>query len=426
MAEFLVLRFRDGTDDQVEWVTVDSTGAVIGETGQGDPMMAAEAVGESKVIVLIHGAGVLRTTADIPVRGTAKILQALPFAMEDQLATDVEELHFAVGKRDPEGQLPVAIVERLKIEACLELFAAAGIVPAFIYTDSDAVSAIPNTTTLFIEGDTLTLRDADGSIVVSDLDGAETMLDLWFRARDHSSEEEETAQPVNLLVYMTEEAQAHAETEALLAGLQPRAASFDIRILSDGALPRLASQIVTEPGINLLQGRYAPRSNLGVYWSAWRSAAVLAACLVVMLVGVKILEITSLNQQARNLDAAIEQAIRYTFPEVTEVRDARALLQSKLRGLGQGDAGGGATEFLDTLAVVATAVNGNKDAKARLETINYRSGVMELRVTAPDVEALDSIQKEIVKSGALEAEIQSANPEGEQVRGRIQVRTSGA
>lgn len=426
MADFLVLRFREGATDQVEWVTVDSTGAVIGEPGHGDPMMAAEAAGESKVIVLISGAGVLRTTANIPVRGAAKILQALPFAMEDQLATDVEELHFAVGKRDAEDQLPVAIVERLEIEACLELFAAAGIDPAFIYADSDAVSAIPNTTTLLIDGDTLTLRDADGSIAVSDLGGAETMLDLWFRAREPASDDAEPAQPVNLLVYITEDAQADAQTEALLAGLQPRAASFDIRILSDGALPRLASQIVTEPGINLLQGRYAPRSNLGIYWSAWRGAAVLAACLLLVLVGVKIFEITSLNQQAANLDTAIEQAIRFTFPEVQEVRDARALLQSKLRGLGRGDAGGSATEFLDTLMVVAGAVAGKDKTDARLETINYRSGVMELRVTAPNVEALDSIQKEIVKSGSLEAEIQSANPEGDKVRGRIQVRSPEA
>ena len=47
---------------------------------------------------------------------------------------------------------------------------------------------------------------------------------------------------------------------------------------------------------------------------------------------------------------------------------------------------------------------------------------MELRVLAPNVEALDTIQKEIVKSGGLDAEIQSANPEGDQVRGRIQIR----
>ena len=53
-------------------------------------------------------------------------------------------------------------------------------------------------------------------------------------------------------------------------------------------------------------------------------------------------------------------------------------------------------------------------------------GLSPCSVVAPNVEALDTIQKQIVKSGALEAEIQSANPEGDRVRGRIQIRTAGA
>jgi len=426
MADYLVLRFRNGSTDNVEWVTVDVSGALIGEPGQGDPIMAAGAAGDNKVVALVPGASVLRTSADIPVRGTSKVLQALPFAMEENLATDVDELHFAAGKRDANGRLPIAVVERLEMEAWLELLAVAGIEPVSMYSDSDAVGAVPNTTTLFVEIDSLTLRDADGSVAVTDLDSAAATLELWFRSRDADEDEEAPKLPVNMLVYVTEEAHANPATGELISSLQPRVASLDLRVLGDGALPRLASQIVSQPGINLLQGRYAPRSNLTVYWPAWRVAAILLAGFAVTIIGAKILEISSLRQQAANLDTAIEQGIRYTFPEVREVRDARALLQSKLRALGRGTSGGSSTEFLDTLQVVATAVTGAEVAGAKLETVNYRSGVMELRVLAPNVEALDSIQKQIAKAGTLEAEIQSANPEGTQVRGRIQIRTPGA
>lgn len=428
MTDYLVLRFPHGSTDFVEWVTVDPTGALIGEPGHGDAIMAAEAVGDRKVIALVPGASVLRTGADIPVRGTGKILQALPFAMEESLATDVDHLHFAAGKREQDGRLSVAVVERLEMEAWLELLAAAGIEASSIFADSDAVTPVPNTTTLFIESDSVTLRDADGAIAVTDVDGADATLDLWFRARDLEADDETPVLPVNMLVYITEEAQEIAATKALITGLQVRAASVDVRVLADGALSRLASQIVTQPGINLLQGPYAPRSNLAVYWPAWRVAAILIVGLVVTLLGAKILEISTLRQQAARLDTAIEQAIRYTFPEVQEVRDARALLQSKLRGLGRGAVASDSTEFLDALEVVAGAIasTGAETTGAKLETINYRTGVMELRVLAPNVEALDTIQKQIVKAGTLEAEIQSANPEGEQVRGRIQVRSPGA
>ncbi|MGI9342927.1 MAG: type II secretion system protein GspL [Gammaproteobacteria bacterium] len=425
MSDYLVLRFPRDSADTVEWVTVDTSGALIGDPATGDPLMAAAAVGDNKVLALVPGASVLRTRADIPVRGTAKILQALPFAMEEQLATDVDQLHFAAGKREPDGKLPVATVERLEMEAWLELLAAAGIEPVGLYADSDAVSAIPNTTTLFVEADSITLRDADGYTAVTDLAGAETTLELWFRSRA-PDEEDEPAAPVNMLVYITPEAQADPAIEGLISGLHTQVTSLDSRVLSDGALPRLAAQIVAEPGINLLQGRYAPRSNLAVYWPAWRVAAILLACFAVTVIGAKLFEISSLNRQAAALDTAIEQAIRYTFPEVREVRDARALLKSKLRALGRDSGTGSSTEFLDTLQTVAGAVGDPGDERATLETVNYRSGVMELRVLAPNVEALDTIQKQIAKSGSLSAEIQSANPEGDRVRGRIQIKSSGA
>lgn len=426
MADYLVLRFPHGSTDTVEWVTVDAGGALIGDAAHGDPLMAAETAGDNKVVALVPGANVLRTSADIPVRGASKVQQALPFAMEEQLATDVDELHFAAGKRDAEGRLPVAVVERLEMEAWLELLAAAGIEPVGMYADSDAVGAIPNTTTLFIETDVITLRDADGYIAVTDHANVETTVDLWFRSRETPDDEDTTPPPVNMLVYVTEDAQANPATEAFISGLQPRVASLDVRVLGDGALPKLAAQAVAHPGVNLMQGRYAPRSNLAVYWPAWRVAAILLACLSVTLIGAKVLEISSLNRQAATLDTAIEQAIRYTFPEVREVRDARRLLDSKLRALGSGGASGSTTEFLDTLRVVAGAVSEGNDMNSKLETINYRSGVMELRVLAPDVESLDAIQKEIVKDGTLQAEIQSANPEGDKVRGRIQVTSTGA
>lgn len=425
MSDFLILRFPHGSADNVEWIKVDASGAVLGEPDRGDAIMAAAAAADTRVIALVPGTSVLRTSVDLPVRGAGKMLQALPFAMEESLAADVDNLHFAAGKREPDGRLAVAAVERLEMEAWLELLAAAGVEPIGLYADSDAVSPVPNTVTLLVETDAVTLRDADGAIAVADPDGAQTMLDLWFRAREAREPDDAAISPLNLLVYVTEDARMVPAVQTLIANLRPRVASLDMRVLADGALPRLAAQIVTQPGINLLQGAYAPRSNWAVYWPAWRVAAALLLCLVVTLVGGEILEISSLRRQAASLDASIEQALRYTFPEVREVRDARALLQSKLRAMGRGPSLGGGSEFMDTLQAVATAISGANASAAKLETINYRSGVMELRVLAPNVEALDAIRKQITEAGALEAEIQSANPEGERVLGRIQITNPG-
>jgi general secretion pathway protein L len=423
MADLLVLRFNDTQADAVEWVSVDQFGGQLGEVSRGDLTTAAADVGGRKVIALVPAFSVLRLFAEIPVRAAAKVLKALPFAMEEQLAEDVEELHFAMGKRGTDDRLPVAVVQREKMEAWLGQVEAAGFDLAGIYSDGDSLGDIPNTTVLLVESDRVLLRDTTGEVAVADLIGLDALLDLWLTRRN-SDDEDNAPPPVNMLVYATPDSQEILNP--ILEQIRPLIETLDVKVLPDGVLPRLASQSAVNPGINLLQGDYARSSNFGAYWPAWKTTVILLAALLVTLVGSKLLEIRSLNSEAEGLDAAIEQAFRYTFPDVKDIRDPRGMLESKLKSLGRnlGDSSGNL--FLSTLKTMSAAISGSTRGKAKLQAINYRSGMMELRVLAPDVDTLDKIQKEIVKSGELQAEIQSANPEGEMVLGRLQIKGAEA
>jgi hypothetical protein len=308
------------------------------------------------------------------------------------------------------------------MDAWQDQFAAADIRLAGLYSDGDALGDIPGTTILFIESDFATLRQVDGAVAVTDRSELDALIDLWMAAQPN--DEDETTVPVNLLVYMTPDVQE--AMEPFLERIQPIVDTLEVKLLPDGALPRMASQVAVNPGINLLQGDYATGANLAAYWPAWKVAAIVLLCLVGTMIGVKAVEISRLNQEIEALDGAIEQAFRYTFPGTGEIRDARALLNSKLRALGKDVSDSDQSEFLDILASVAAAVSQSADKESKLEAINYRSGVMELRVLVPNVEALDTIQRAIAKSGRLSAEIQSANPQGDKVLGRLQVRSLGA
>lgn len=422
MTEYGVLRFRDCSAESVEWILVDSTGVCLGEPSQGTLTEALEATDGYKVKALVPAVSVLRTDADIPIRNSAKLIKALPFAMEEQLAEDVDHLHFAVANRLPDGRVPVAIVRRSAMDDWRDLFSAAEVRLAGLYSDSDALGDIPGTTILFIEQDFATLRQSDGSVAVADRDELDGLIDLWLATS--LDEQKEKTEPVNLLVYLTADVQEAAEP--FLERIQPLVDTLEVKLLSDGALPRMASQVAANPGVNLLQGDYAVGSNLAAYWPAWKVATIVLVCLIGTIVGAKLVEISRINAEIEALDGAIEQAFRYTFPGTGEIRDARAQLKSKLRQLGSDVSNADQSEFLDILASVAAAVSQSADNDSKLEAINYRSGVMELRVLAPNVEALDTIQKALVKDGGLSAEIQSANPQGDQVLGRLQVKNPGA
>ncbi len=424
MTEFVVFRVHDPAAGSVEWITVDDSGVCLSEIRHGGLTEVANAAAGKKVIALVPSFDVLRTEISIPIRSTSKILKALPFAMEEQLAEDVDALHFAIGPRSADGRLQVAIVHRSKMENWLSSIDAAGLKLAGLYADGDALGDIPSTAILLIESDRATLRDVDGSVAVVDRPGLDAMSELWL-ARRRTQVGEGAASPTNLIVYTTPDAQEGLDK--FTAGMQTRVDMLDVKLLSDGALPRMAANIVVDEGVNMLQATYAPHSDLALYWSAWRVAAILLLCVTSAFVGIKILEIVQMNREVVALDAAIEQAFRYTFPEVREIRgDPRAQFRSMMRELGNASAGGNQGGFLDTLQSIAEAVAEQRTVNAKLETINYRGGVMELRILAPNVDSLDTIQKTISKNSDLSAEIQSANPEGNQVMGRLQIKRPGA
>ncbi len=80
--------------------------------------------------------------------------------------------------------------------------------------------------------------------------------------------------------------------------------------------------------------------------------------------------------------------------------------------------------FLPSLQQLSQAIAQNSDAT--VEAISYRAGVIDVRLTAPDVATLNSIQEIVGNSGQFRASIQSTDQVGDRVSSRIQIREAGA
>ena len=426
MSESLVIRLvtddpaRTGGVGQAEWAVVDVTGACVLAPATGPLDAAAGLCAGRRTIVLVPAVGVLRTRVDVPVKGTNRIAQALPFALEDLLAEDVEELHFAAGARFADEQVAVAVVRRDRMESWRGQLATAGITPQAIYADSDAVLDIAGNTTLVLEEHQALLRDPGGDPVAAELASLEGLLELWL-AQPRPAGPDGATPPRHLQVY---DATVDGLPNALWEQFQDRVASLEVRRLPDGALLRLAAGIVTNPGVNLLQGEYVSRNSLGSYWPRWRLAAALVATLAGTVVATAGADAWRLSRESAALEAEIQQAAGFTFPGVDSSGDLRALVDARLQGGGNPASGAGGRKFLETMQTVAVAVA--KTGNAKIEGLNYRAGVLELQVRAPSAESLDSIRKFVVEAGNLKADIQSSNAVGDEIQGRIRISGAGA
>src|SRR5699024_743902 len=109
MRETLLIRLSGGAE--LTWRIAGGSTAEP-ETAAGtldDVIPKCEA---RRVVLLVPGTDVLLWKTSVPgVRGQ-KLRQALPYSLEDDLAQDVDSLHFALGGTTDEGERNVAVVTR--------------------------------------------------------------------------------------------------------------------------------------------------------------------------------------------------------------------------------------------------------------------------------------------------------------------------
>jgi len=105
---------------------------------------------------------------------------------------------------------------------------------------------------------------------------------------------------------------------------------------------------------------------------------------------------------------------------VPETEDPVRVIESLRRRLGNVES---PPVFLQTMEQLSKAIQQNQEA--RVQAISFRAGVVDVRITAPNVATLDSIQRAITASGQFRAAIQSTDQDGDKVSSRIQIQEAG-
>ncbi len=420
MAEFVVIRLGHDPRFSVEWIVSDDNGTRRSEPGQGTLTEAAAAVQGRPVIVLVPSAEVLTTAVDLPMRGGARLNTALPFALEEQVAAEVDTMHFASGEKRESGKRPVAAVSRELLDNWITQLDDAGIAPWKMIPEDYGLARIPGTMSVLVDGDSLLFNDGDD--VEFSLEGAKPSDALVAAGKmsDHKDDDAPPEPSGHLIVYCDAADEERFSHDWI--ALRHELHSVDINLLPDGALPRLAVTVASGHGVNLLQGRYGPKADYGSWLRPWRNAAILLLSLAVIAFAGKGVDYYRLSKEEAALQAQFTQEFQQIRPDDTRaVLDPVAAVSSLKRGLGSGTA---VPVFLDSLRALAAAMRANENAT--VEALSYRAGVIDIRVTSTDVETVGEIQKMIGASGQFVASIQSTDRVADRINSRIQIREAGS
>ena len=423
MAEFLVIRLGANAEQSADWIVVDGNGARRSPPVTGPLAEAAKDVGDRTVIVLVPASSVLTTAVDIPIKAGARLRAALPFALEEQLADDVENLHFASGQRADNGLLTASVVAHSQMQEWVSVLEDAGIAAARMIPENHGLAKIPGTMSLLVAADQIMFNDgAESEFVMQGVKPSDALavagaLDESEAGSDADSDSQARG---HLLVYCEPDEEIRFEHDWNV--LRHELASVDINLLPDGVLPRLAVTVAAKRGVNLLQGPYAVKVEYGLMVRPWRYAAALLVAFFIVGFVAKGVDYIRLSAEQEALREQFTQEYRQMRPaDNSEITDPARYVDAIRRSSG---ATVSTDVFLPTLHQLSLALQQNESAE--IEAISYRAGIVDVRLTAPDVATLDNIQRIVSTSGRFSASIQSTDQVGDKVSSRIQIRESGA
>lgn len=347
-----------------------------------------------RVIGVVPGDAVVIRRVHLPARSRRQAATAVPYALEETLATDVEDLHFAVLDWKRGEETTVAVVERRRMDAWREALRGVHI---------DALVPEPMLLPLHPQAEYTIGKLPDGGAYVRGRDGASLALDvdaveLWWRELDnpHASVAVNDGEIAHRLVEL-------GGSMVHEWGIGSDLASW----LKHGEVPEVSA--------NLLQGDYLPSERTQAL-GGYKVAAGLLTLALLLRFAADGFEYLSLRAQDQELSAQIEATFRQAFPDVTRIVNPRVQMEQKLRELKSGFVGDGYFQLM--LSAVAKAV---PPARATVEEITFRDNAMIVTCSTSDFAGLDRLKQLFAHDQRLRVELLSSGSRDNRVSGRFKL-----
>jgi general secretion pathway protein L len=418
MAQSLLLRLPPPGQEDTEWLTLDETGAPTPTRQRGSLTLASAVWRSGRVVVLAPASQILLAEPELPPGSGARLARAVPFALEEQLTEDVDQLSFGIGRRRTGGRTPVAVVSRSLMQKWVSDLSAAGIEPQAIYPDISLMPENPGQTVLWLEKEQLAVRRPGALPFAVELSPVSEALVVAGVIADPLESTEQPKPKESAILYITREDWARTQPE--FERLAENFASLKVQLLTDGPLPWLARGLPADDAVNLLQGEFLRSTDYGARWRQWRVAAILAVALLGVHVAAQALQIRHAKHESAVLDAQISQVFSTAMPG-DRMSDPRRQMQARLDRIRK--SGAGPQYFLRALQTLSGALS--VTPKTTINALSYHEQSLEMTVNAPSLAALSQLTQTVGKAG-LAAEIQSSNPVASGVEAHLLIRGQGA
>jgi general secretion pathway protein L len=333
------------------------------------------------------------TTASIPGSNRQKLLRAVPYALEEQLTVDVEDLHFALGPALGNDRHAVLVIAIERLESILDACREADLEVSRVIPEQLAIPCPASGTCVVIHEDVALVRTGRYTGYAADTDNLGLLL-----SRQPVPEEESAGGELRI----------YKATGSELPDLGAAAETAVVEEYHGSVLGLLAA------------GAGSP--EWGKLWRPWRATAALLLAGFVVSHVVMGVDYFRLSKEREALDTRINEIYRQTFPAAKRVVNPRVQMQQQLEVLLRRQGGGDG--FMTLLARAGDVLRTNTSIE--ISGASFRAGRLDVDLTANNLQVLDELKQALGGKG-LEVEIQSATTDASQhVKSRLRIQGGNA
>lgn len=410
MRDTIYIRFTSDDTDSVSWHIANNNGAGRTTTEYGTLEQAAESAAGKDIIILIPTSDILLTKVSMPTSKRQRIRKALPYALEDQLLTDVEYLHFAMGDRKADATIPVAVIIKQILHGRLQTLDQAGLSVKDITPDVFGLPIHNGEWTILLEDNICTVRTGQQSGFTVEPENLITILTMMLSRTSEDA-------PSLLRFY-----DCCKQVEKNTHDLNELSESLNLECIQEAcepdALLLFAKNFIKSHAINLLQDEFSVTEIPSASRRAWYIAATLFGVWLLGQIGMGVYQNHSLTKENDTLKTDIEQLFRQTFPQVKRLVNPRVQIQQQIAASLQGKQQTDKPVFLHLLSHTGGILHSYSNIE--LSGLNYRDGHLDLQVRLTDLQKLDELKQKINETG-LKVELRSANAGKDYVLGTLRI-----
>lgn len=375
-----------------QWIKINSKGKQA--SGVVDTLEELPIKGQ-RCVAVVPGELVNTRRMQLPIRNRQKLMAAIPFAIENSLISQVDDLHFTLLNTGSDNQVTFAYVSRDVMESWLQQVHSAGITLSAMLPDYLLLPHASPTSAVIATSDSgqILLRSGLCLGAATDPDN----LPAWLNELDENVE-------------------VFADQKVLDSLPLLQAEKVTAREIGN-QLTDWLSQGMPEHDAVLLNGDYGQgrKSNLRQYWPA--VAMLLLAGLIT--IGSDFAELFWLQKTQVKLEKNMQSLYQEFFPGSKMLAGrARAQTRNKMLSLQKG---AGSNDFTFLLVTTSGIL---RNQKTTVEELDYREGNLITVLTLNDFAHLDRITERMQKDPSIDVSLKQSGARGNKVQVRFEIRRS--